>query len=135
MKPQPLPESPTQQASGQTLLIFDDEPHIRHRADHKLRKAGYLVHEASNGQDGLTLALEHRPNLIVTDFQMPILSGFEMSQQLADNEDTAGIPIILLTARGHKLTPSELATTGIRMVMDKPFGPSILLENVREHLL
>ena len=135
MKPQPLPQSPASQAQGQTVLICDDEPHIRHIVGAKLRKAGYHVHEASNGQDGLALAREHKPSLIVTDFQMPIMSGFEMSQKLAEDEETEAIPILLLTARGHKLTPSELATTGIRMVIDKPFGPSILLENVREQLL
>jgi len=119
-------------AQGQlTVLIADDEPHIRYLVGNKLKLAGYNVLIASNGQDCLALAREHRPSLIVTDFQMPMLSGYDMSVQLAGDAETAGIPIILLTARGHKLTDAELAATGIRVIVDKPFGPRDLLERVK----
>lgn len=114
-----------------TVLIADDEPHIRHLVGAKLKSAGYQVIVATNGQDCLRLAMQHQPALIVTDFQMPVLTGYEMSQQLAGNELTAGIPIILLTARGHKLTPEELAQTGIRLLIDKPFSPNDLITKVR----
>ena len=134
MKTQPSANPQKLDATGQTVLIADDEPHIRCLVGSKLRKAGYNVIEASNGKDALALANEHKPALIVTDFQMPIMSGFEMSQLLSEHEDTSEIPIILLTARGHKLQLSELAQTGIRMVMDKPFSPRQLLDNVQEQL-
>lgn len=114
-----------------TVLIADDEPHIRHLVGTKLKLAGYNVLVASNGQDCLELAREHRPALIVTDFQMPLLSGYDMSVQLAEDQDTAGIPVILLTARGHKLSEDEINATGIRMVVDKPFGPSDLMSRVK----
>lgn len=115
----------------QTVLIADDEPHIRHLVGTKLKLAGFNVLVASNGQDCLQLAREHRPELIVTDYQMPMLSGFEMSQALAEDQDTASIPIILLTARGHKLSEDDLSTTGIQMVVDKPFGPTDLITRVK----
>lgn len=114
-----------------TVLIADDEPHIRHLVGTKLKLAGFNVLVASNGQDCLQLAREHRPELIVTDYQMPVLSGFEMSQALAADQDTASIPVILLTARGHKLTDDDLSTTSIQMVIDKPFGPSDLITRVK----
>jgi CheY-like chemotaxis protein len=114
-----------------TVLIADDEPHIRHLVGAKLKSAGYNVLVASNGSDCLALAQEHRPAIIVTDYQMPALSGYEMSIRLAEDQDTAGIPIILLTARGHKLTEQELAQTGIRLLMAKPFSPSDLINKVR----
>ena len=114
-----------------TVLIADDEPHIRHLVGVKLKMAGFHVLIASNGQDCLDLAREHRPALIVTDYQMPVLSGFEMSQALASDESTAMIPIILLTARGHKLSDDDLSTTSIRMVIDKPFGPTDLINQVK----
>lgn len=114
-----------------TILIADDEPHIRHLVGAKLKNAGFNVLVASNGQDCLQLAREHRPELIVTDYQMPLLSGFEMSQALAADQDTASIPVILLTARGHKLTDDELSTTSIQMVVDKPFGPTDLINRVK----
>lgn len=115
----------------QTVLIADDEPHIRHLVGIKLKSAGYHVLSATNGRDCLALAQEHRPALIVTDFQMPALTGYDMSVQLAGDESTAHIPIILLTARGHKLSPEQLAATGIRVLMDKPFSPNDLIANVR----
>ncbi len=114
-----------------TVLIADDEPHIRHLVGTKLKMAGFTVLVASNGQDCLNLAREHRPDLIVTDFQMPVLSGFEMSQALAAAPETASIPVILLTARGHKLSEDDLSTTSIQMIIDKPFGPTDLINRVK----
>lgn len=115
----------------QTVLIADDEPHIRHLVGTKLKMAGFTVLVASNGQDCLELARQYRPDLIVTDYQMPLLSGFEMSEALAEGQDTAEIPVILLTARGHKLSEDDLASTSIRMVVDKPFGPTDLINRVK----
>lgn len=124
-------EDPNTTTGSHTVLIADDEPHIRHLVGVKLKMAGFTVLVASNGKDCLDMAREHRPGLIVTDFQMPILSGFEMSQALAADHETASIPIILLTARGHKLSEEELATTSIRMIIDKPFGPTDLINRVK----
>lgn len=117
-----------------TVLIADDEPHVRYLVGAKLKSAGFHVLVASNGQDCLALAQQHHPELIVTDYQMPMLSGFEMSQALAKNDETAAIPVILLTARGHKLSPEDLATTSIRMVINKPFGPTDLITRVKDVL-
>ena len=112
------------------VLIADDEPHIRHLVGAKLKSAGYEVLVATNGRDCLTLAKEHLPALIVTDYQMPALSGYEMCLQLAGDLSTADIPVILLTARGHKLSEQELSQTGIRLLMDKPFSPNDLISKV-----
>lgn len=117
-----------------TVLIADDEPHIRHLVGAKLRSAGFEVFVATNGQDCLAQAREHHPAIIVTDYQMPMLTGYEMSVQLAADQTTAGIPIILLTARGHKLTDDEIAATGIRCLMNKPFSPSDLISTVNTML-
>jgi CheY-like chemotaxis protein len=118
----------------QTVLIADDEPHIRHLVGVKLKSAGFNVLVASNGQDCLDMAREHRPDLIVTDFQMPVLSGFEMSQALKQDVETRDIPVVLLTARGHKLSEADLASTSIQIVVDKPFGPTDLINKVRDML-
>ncbi|MEM1356159.1 MAG: response regulator [Planctomycetota bacterium] len=117
-----------------TLLIADDEPHIRLLVGAKLRAAGFNVVVASNGQEALEQARTSRPALIVTDFQMPLLSGFEMCQRLYEDPDTSEIRAIMLTARGHKLRPSELAKTNIQLLMDKPFSPRDLLMHVYDML-
>ncbi|MEM9346533.1 MAG: response regulator [Planctomycetota bacterium] len=124
-------DKPEQTNPSMTVLIADDEPHIRHLVGTKLKMAGFEVLVATNGQDCLELAREHHPELIVTDYQMPVLSGFEMSQALAADNDTASIPVILLTARGHKLSADDLATTSIQMIVDKPFGPTDLITRVK----
>ncbi|MFK7790282.1 MAG: response regulator [Phycisphaeraceae bacterium] len=114
-----------------TVLIADDEPHIRHLVGAKLKSSGFNVLVASNGQDCLDMAREHHPQLIVTDYQMPLLSGFEMSQALHQDAKTATIPVILLTARGHKLSEDDLASTSIQMIVDKPFGPTDLINRIK----
>ena len=103
------------------ILVADDEPPIRYMLDLKLCQAGFSVISASNGQEAYTLACRHRPDLVVSDYQMPVLDGLEFCQQLKANPETAGIPVIMLTARGHKVPPAELVVTGIKCVLDKPF--------------
>ena len=106
---------------AKTLLIVDDEAHVRHMLDYKLVRAGFSVITASNGVDALRLAREQRPDLVVTDLQMP-------------GGDTAAIPVIMLTARGYKVPPSELGRTNIKSLVAKPFSPRELLAQVQELL-
>jgi len=119
---------------GKTILVVDDEIHITQIVAFKLKKAGAKVLVACNGQEGLELARAHRPDLILTDFQMPLLDGFGMAVQLREDPATADIGLILLTARGHKLSAQELARTNIQMVMAKPFSARELADNARDLL-
>ncbi len=116
------------------ILIADDEPHVAYVVRYKLERAGYEVFVATNGEESYEIACEESPDAVVTDFQMPRCSGFEMATRLRANPETANIPVILLTARAHKLKPSELAETNIQHVMDKPFSPSDLLEKLQDML-
>lgn len=118
-----------------TILIVDDEAHIVHIIRYKLERAGYEVVSAGDGQEAYELAQEIRPDLIVTDFQMPMLNGYEMCVKLSEVESTSDIPVVMVTARGHKLSPSELAKTNIQQMMCKPFGARELLVVVHELLL
>ncbi len=120
--------------TGKTLLVVDDEPHIRHMLDYKLGRAGFTVITASNGVDALRLAREHRPDLMVTDLQMPAGDGLSLCLKLNEEPDTAGIPVIMLTARGYKVPPSDLGRTSIRSLVPKPFSPRELLAQIQEFL-
>ncbi|MBI1338261.1 MAG: response regulator [Phycisphaera sp.] len=113
-----------------TILLADDEMHVTHILSFKLKRAGVNVMTVRNGQEALAAAIKHRPDLIVTDYQMPILDGFEMSKQLVLDERTRELPVIMLTARGHKLSPSELAQTNIRALIAKPFSARDLMDKV-----
>lgn len=119
-------------SNNKTILIVDDEPHIVHILRYKLERTGYRVETAEDGEEGYELAKELTPDLIVTDYQMPILSGYEMSVKLHESELTADTPVVMVTARGHKLTPSELAKTNIRQLMCKPFSARELLSVIEE---
>lgn len=113
------------------VLVCDDEPHIVQVVATKLRNAGFEVRTAEDGAAGLSQAREWRPAVIVSDFQMPRMSGIEMATQLRLQPETAEIPILLLTARGYTLTANDIAGTSIRTVAVKPFSPRQLLTAVQ----
>lgn len=108
-------------------LVVDDEAHIRHVVSLKLRNAGFEVLTAGDGEEALEIATSRKPDIIISDLQMPYMSGLELGQQLAANPITAAIPTLLLTARGHALSQSDLANTTIREVLAKPFSPREVL--------
>lgn len=118
--------------SPKTILVCDDEAPIRQIIAHKLRSAGHVVREARSGQEGLDAVITEglRPDLILSDFQMPALSGLEMCQRLKASAAGATIPVLMLTARGYILGDADLAMTNIRAVIAKPFGVKPLLERV-----
>ncbi len=121
--------------SSQTIVIADDEPPIRLVVGEKLRSAGFIVHEARDGEEALELIRAHAPAGVVTDLQMPFMNGLELAIAMKQDPSTAPIPVLLLTARGHVLTPEMLAKTSIRRVMSKPFSVRDLLAYVQNDLI
>lgn len=115
-----------------TILVCDDEAPIRQIIAHKLRSAGHTVREARNGQEGFDAVVIEgfKPDLILSDFQMPVLSGLDMCLRLRESPQGATIPVLMLTARGYILDEAALAKTNIRAVIAKPFGVKQLLERV-----
>ncbi len=117
------------------ILVVDDEAHILHVLSLKLRNAGYEVITAVDGEDGFELASQHVPDLVITDFQMPYMTGLELCRALASHEETAQIPVLILTARGYALDHEDLAIGNIRGVLSKPFSPRAVLKLVKESLV
>ena len=117
-----------------TILCVDDESHILHVVSLKLRNAGFHVLTAEDGEEGLAMALEHLPDLVITDYQMPFLTGIELCMQLKQNASTHATPAIMLTARGFSLPPDEVRQTNIVAVMNKPFSPRDVLAQVQQLL-
>ncbi len=118
----------------QKVLVVDDDLHLVHIVSYALKRAGYELLTAHNGRDGYETACKHSPNLVITDFQMPGMNGFEMAVQLRDNTDTAHVPVIMITARGHKIPPNDLSRTNIQAMLAKPFSARDLVERVNDFL-
>jgi len=116
------------------ILVADDEAHILHVVSLKLRNAGFEVTTAMDGEEALELCKAEPPDLLITDFQMPILSGLELCKSLRRDERTRVIPTIMLTAKGFDIESADMAEAGISEVLAKPFSPRELLEKVN-HLL
>ncbi len=116
------------------ILVVDDEAHILHVLSLKLRNAGYEVFTAVDGEDGYELAAQHLPDLVITDLQMPYMTGVELCRALANNASTAHIPVLILTARGYALDDDDLKIGNIKDVLSKPFSPRAVLQLVKETL-
>jgi two-component system alkaline phosphatase synthesis response regulator PhoP len=120
--------------ADKTILVADDETHILHVVSLKLRNAGFNVLTARDGQEALELAQQEHPDLIITDYHMPQLSGLELCQRLKQDPSTRDIPAIMLTARGYHLEPHDTQESGILRMLSKPFSPRQLLTTVNEML-
>jgi CheY-like chemotaxis protein len=120
--------------SAKTILVADDESHIRHVVSVKLQNAGYRVVTACDGREAFEAARQERPDLIITDYHMPEMSGLELCRKLKDEPLTCRIPAIMLTARGYCLEPQDTEKSGILCMLSKPFSPRQLLATVNDVL-
>lgn len=116
----------------QKILLADDEPYLTFMLATRLRDHSFDVVIATDGEEALRMAREHLPHLVVTDFQMPILSGIDLARRMLDEPPLAQTPIVLLTARGHRVPAAELAATNIRHLVAKPFSTKELIALVQE---
>ncbi len=117
-----------------TILICDDEAHIRRMVAARLREEGYIVLEGRDGEQAFQIASQTPPDLIVSDLQMPYMSGIELATALRAQPSTTHVPVVMLTARGHVLTEDELKKTNIVQLLAKPFSARELATHVREIL-
>jgi CheY-like chemotaxis protein len=122
------------QMAAKKVLVVDDEIHIIHVVAIKLRKNGFEVITADNGADAFRLACEHNPDVVVTDLQMPQMTGLELVQKLRARPETAHTPVVMLTARGFALEDKDRQQLRISEVLSKPFSPKELLFMVQDVL-
>jgi two-component system, OmpR family, alkaline phosphatase synthesis response regulator PhoP len=113
------------------VLLCDDEIYILRAAEFKLKKAGYDVRIACDGQEGWEAIQQRKPDILITDCQMPRLDGLELVRKVRENPQTADLPIFMLTAKGFELSHEELAEKwNVMAVIAKPFSPRELLQRV-----
>jgi DNA-binding response OmpR family regulator len=124
-----------------TLLIVDDEPDIVETLDFALRRRGFAVRVAYDGQEALEVAREDPPDLMLLDVMLPGVNGYEVSRKLKEwmEDDAAAsrFPILLLTARRVNSTErEEFVSTWSRAdsIVYKPFSLDALVDEI-EHLI
>ncbi len=116
------------------VLVVDDEVHIIYVVAIKLRNNGFEVVTAENGSDAFELACKEKPDVIVTDFQMPKMTGLELIKKLRRNESTKKVPVIMLTARDFAIGDDEKENLNISNCLSKPFSPKELMRSIEDIL-
>lgn len=113
------------------ILVIDDEDDIRKLTQTCLEiMGGWQVLTASSGSEGLAKAQTEQPDVILLDFMMPDMDGQTTFQQLQSNPATRNIPVILLTARGRSTNETLFAELDVKGVINKPFNPLKLADQV-----
>jgi len=120
--------------AGKKVLVVDDEIHIVHVVAIKLRNNGFDVVTAANGAEAFGLACSEKPDIIVTDFQMPVMTGLELVEKIRQNGETKDIPVILLTARNFAIEDEQKRDLQISDCLSKPFSPKELLRSIQDIL-
>jgi CheY-like chemotaxis protein len=113
------------------ILVIDDEADIREVAGISLEAiGGWRVSTAGGGQEGIAKAVAEKPDAILCDVMMPDIDGPTTFARLQENPDTAGIPVVLLTARVQHADRVGFAQLGVAGVLSKPFDPMELSDRV-----
>jgi DNA-binding response OmpR family regulator len=118
--------------SGEKILDIDDSPTVQRLIEMILSSQGYEVVLASDGEEGIAKARSERPEVILVDFVMPKMNGFQVCKTLKEDPDFKDTPIILVTSKGDKVGSKFVDTLGITEYFTKPFQPEELLAKIRE---
>ena len=113
------------------ILLVDDEPRIIAALRIRLEEAGFEVRAASNGEQGLELAQQHRPSAMVLDLRMPGLTGFEVCEALQQDEALRRMPVIVLSANGDENTRRRAFDAGASDFLPKPYNSLDVLASLR----
>lgn len=113
------------------ILIVDDEPNIVISLEYLLKKEGFEVTVATDGEAALQQAGEFQPDLILLDVMMPKKSGFEVCEALRADPASAGIKIVMLTAKGRETEVTKGLALGANAYITKPFSTKDLVAKIK----
>ena len=113
------------------ILIVDDEKNIRDIIIYNLKKEGYQILQAADGEEGVRLAMEEEPDLILLDIMMPKMDGYDACKKIRETKNT---PIIMLTARAEEVDKVLGLEFGADDYVTKPFGVRELMARVKANL-
>lgn len=109
-------------AAGQSILVVEDYDDIREVMKAWLKESGYLVFEAADGREAVEVAEREHPNLILMDFNLPVLDGFVAAQYIRQVDDMRDVPIVGLTLQGKGYSQSLAIASGCNEYLEKPIN-------------
>src|SRR5690349_24376056 len=112
--------------AGELVLVIDDSPTITKVVQLVLTKAGYQVNTAVDGEAGLQSVREKRPDLILLDFVMPRMNGYQFCRELVADAKLRDIPVVLMSAKGDQVGERFVKVMGIVDYITKPFSPEAI---------
>mgnify|MGYP003585963555 FL=1 len=119
---------------AKTILVADDEPAVLRSLEFILKKEGYRVLTAVNGQEAYDQASANLPDLVLLDVQMPRMDGNQVCRQLRDTPASASLYIIMITAKGQESDRVNSMESGANEYITKPFSPRKVIARVKEIL-
>lgn len=120
--------------AGETILLVEDNPLNLQLTSHILKKLGYKVLEATDGEEGITKARSGSIHLILLDIQLPGIDGFEVARILMEDPATRAIPIIAVTAHAMRGDMEKALQVGFKGYITKPIDVSKFPEQVAAYL-
>ena len=116
------------------ILIVDDEPNIVFALELLMKKEGYEVHTADDGEKAFQAVGAFRPNLVLLDIMMPKMDGYEVCQRIRSDASLNNVRIIMLTAKGREVEKEKGMALGVDSYITKPFSTREVVSKVKELL-
>jgi len=112
------------------VLVADDEPNIVTALEFLLRRAGYDVRAAGNGDETLELVENWQPDVVLMDIMMPVKSGYEVCQRMRERAEWNHIKIVMVSAKGREAEVNKGLSLGADLYVTKPFSTQELIEQI-----
>jgi CheY-like chemotaxis protein len=117
-----------------TILVIEDNEQNLYLVNFILKNNGYQVLQARNGMEGITLAGQHGPDLILLDIQLPVMDGYAVARELRKKENLKTVPIIAVTSFAMPGDREHALEAGCTGYIEKPIDPDTFMEQVARHL-
>ena len=119
---------------GKRILIVDDEPNIVTSLEYLMKREGFEVQVAVDGEAGLKAAAASAPDLVLLDIMLPKMNGFEVCERLRAHPASRGMKIVMLTAKGRQADTARGMAAGADLYVTKPFSTRELVAQVKQLL-
>ena len=118
---------------AKTILVIEDNEQNMYLVTFILEKHGYEVIQAHNGKEGIALAFQTKPDLILLDIQLPCMDGYEVSRELRKNQQIVKIPIVAVTSYAMVGDRERILESGCSGYIEKPINPETFISEVEHY--